>query len=283
MRSATLSVPALATAAAVLAPAAAAQNPWGIDLGSYRSVAVVWKGAGNIEMDGRVLGSGSASGEGLFTPTAMRMSMTISATMQGTTTGGTVWSASSAETESSDNGGDTVTVEPSFRALLAREFDALGAAAREKVLANVRILGEVAADELDAAPYATGEKTGSATIAGQRCDVFTTGEASYCLLSGAPAVMLRFAAAEGGYETSATEVRFNVAVPASAWAPPAGKVVVRRTAAEAMEDRRWAADLYAERNDGNEPPSLAALAKFVMRYLSTEDLEEEPEEEPGAR
>ena len=270
------------TAWILSAAAAAAQNPWGIDLGPYRSVSVTWKGSGNIEMNGSVMGSGSTSVQGLFTPTAVLMSMTMSATIQGSTTGGSVWSVSSADAESSDNGGDTVSVEPSFRALLAREFDALGAPARAKVLANLRALGEVAEDELDAPPSATGKKTGSATVAGQTCDIYTTGDdASYCLLAQAPAVMLRFRSGEGGYELSATEVRFNVAVAANAFTPPAGKVVVRRSAAEVMEDRRWALDLYAERNDGSEPASLAALAKFVMQYLSTEDLEEEPEEEPG--
>ncbi len=271
---------ALAAGASLLvAPAAAQSNPWAIDLGSYRSVAVTWQGAGNIEVSGRVLGTGRTTGQLLFAPGAMRMTLTISTTIQGASTSGTVWGIVSGDTEARDNGTDTVTVEPSFRILLAREFDALAPGARAKVLANLRALGDVAEDELDAAPSAFGEKTGSATVAGQSCDVYTSGERSTCVLPQAPAVMVRFRTGEG-YEVVATEIRFNVPVPADAFSYPRGKVVQRLTAEDVMGERSWALDVYAEGNDGAEPPSLAALAKYVMRYLSTEDLGDAAGEEP---
>jgi hypothetical protein len=276
-----LRLPALAAAASLLAaPSVAQSNPWEIDLGPYRSVSVTWRGAGNIEAGGRVLGSGRTTGRALFAPAAMRMSLTIATTIQGASDSGTAWAVISGDTEAADNGTDTVTVEPSFRALLAREFAALAPAARAKVLANLRALGSVAEDELDAAPSAIGEKTGSATVAGQTCDVYTTGETSICVLPQAPAVMLRFRAGEGSYELVATEVRFNEPVPADAFAYPRGKAVQRLAAEDVMGERSWALEVYAEGNDGAEPPNLAALAKYVVRYLSTEDLGEAAREEP---
>jgi hypothetical protein len=268
---------AIAAAPLLGLPAAAQANPWAIALGPYRSVSVTWEGAGNIEVNGRVLGTGRTAARGLFAPGAMRMTMTVATMIQGASHGGTAWAVVSGDTEAADNGTDTVTVEPSFRALLAREFEALAPAARAKVIANLRALGSVAEEELHAHPGAFGEKTGSATVAGQSCDVYTAGETSVCVLPQAPAVMLRFRAGQGSYELAATEIRFNVAVPADAFTHPAGKVVQRLTAEDAMAERSWALDVYAEGNDGNEPPSLAALAKFVVRYLSTQELEAEPE------
>jgi len=280
-----LSLPRLlaltAAAPLVVAPTAAQGNPWAIDLGPYRSVSVTWQGAGNIEVNGRVLGSGRTTGRALFAPAGMRTSLTIATTIQGKTDSGTAWSVVTGVTEARDNGSDTVTVEPSFRVLLAREFDALAPGAKAKVLANLRALGDVAVDELDALPSATGEKTGSATVAGQSCDVYTSGGASTCVLPQAPAVMLRFRAGEGGYGLAATEVRFNVPVPPDAFAYPRGKLIERLTSEDVMGERSWALEVYAEGNDGAEPPTLAALAKYVVRYLSTEDLREASGEEPA--
>ena len=282
MRLSSLRSLALLAAAPLLAIDAAAQgNPWAIDLGSHRSVAVTWRGAGNIEMDGRVLGSGRTTAQALFTPRAVRMTLAIATTIQGRSDSGTAWSVASGDTESSDNGTDTVTVEPSFRSLLAREFDALAPGARAKVVANLRAMGNIAVDELDALPSAAGEKAGSATVAGQACDIYTTGETSICVLRQAPAVMLRFRTGAGSYELVASEIRFDVPVPADAFTAPRGKVVLRLADEDVIRDRSWAVDLYAERNDGNEPPSFAALAKFVVNYLATEDVESEPEGEPG--
>lgn len=274
-------VTAIAAAPVLGLPAAAQANPWAIALGPYRSVSVTWEGAGNIEADGRVLGSGRTTAQGLFAPGGMRMTMTVATTIQGASHGGTAWAVVSGDTESADNGTDTVTVEPSFRTLLAREFEALAPAARAKVIANLRVLGSVAEDELDAHPGAFGEKTGTAMVAGQSCDVYVAGETSVCVLPQAPSVMLRFRAGEGSYELQATEVRFNVAIPQDAFGHPRGKVVQRLTAEDAMAQRSWALDMYAEGNDGNEPPSLAALAKFVVRYLSTADLEADADGEPA--
>jgi hypothetical protein len=281
MRMSSLGLLAIAAGAPLAtAPAAAQSNPWAIDLGPYRSVSVTWQGSGNIEAGGRVLGTGRTTGQVLFAPGAMRMTLTISTTIQGTTAGGTVWGVVSGDTEARDNGTDTVTVEPSFRILLGREFDALAAGARAKVLANLRALGDVAEDELDAAPSAFGEKTGSATVAGQSCDIYTSGERSTCVLPQAPAVMVRFRTGEG-YEVVATEIRFNVPVPPDAFAYPRGKRVERLTGEDVMGDRNWALEIYAEGNDGDEPPDLATLAKYVVRYLSTADLSEDSGEEPG--
>ena len=273
---------ALAAGASLVVPGVTAQaNPWAIDIGSYRSVSVTWQGAGNIEAGGRVLGSGRTTGQALFAPGAMRTTFTIATTIQGQSHGGTVWGVISGDTEARDNGTDTVTVEPSFRVLLGREFEALAPDARAKVLANLRALGGVAEDELDAMPSAFGEKTGSATVAGQTCDVYTTGDQSTCVLPQAPAVMVRFRTGEGNYDLSATEIKFNVPVPPDAFAYPRGKRVERLTAEDVMGERRWALDAYAEGNDGAEPPDLATLAKYVVRYLSTADLSEDAGEEPG--
>jgi hypothetical protein len=240
MRLSSLRSLALLAAAPLLAIDAAAQgNPWAIDLGSHRSVAVTWRGAGNIEMDGRVLGSGRTTAQALFTPRAVRMTLAIATTIQGRSDSGTAWSVAAGDTESSDNGTDTVTVEPSFRSLLAREFDALAPGARAKVLANLRAMGDMAVDELDASASAAGEQTGSATVAGQPCDIYTTGETSICVLRQAPAVMLRFRAGDGSYELVASEIRFDVPVPADAFATPRGKVVERLTDDAVIGDRSW--------------------------------------------
>jgi hypothetical protein len=252
-------------------------------LGPYRSVAVTLRGAGNIDVGGRVIGTGRTAAQTLFSPTGMRMTISIATTIEGRTDSGTAWAVITGDTEARDNGTDTVSVEPSYRALLAREFDALAPAARAKVITNLRALGSVATEELDVTnPGAIGEKTGSATIAGQTCDVYATGESSVCVMPRAPSVMLRFRAGEGAHELSATEVRIDGPVPADAFAYPRGKVVHRLGAEEAMGARSWSLDVYAEGNDGAEPPSLAALARFVVQYLSTADLGEEGEE-PGGR
>jgi hypothetical protein len=272
----------LTTASLVGIPAVAQRNPWTIELGSYRSVSVSWRGSGSIDVNGQVV-TGTTTAQALYTPTALRMTVRMALTVQGVTNSDTAWSVWSGDTESSDNGSDTISVEPSFRNLLAREYSALAAGAKAKVLANLRELGEVAIDELDAAPDAVGEKTGTATVAGQSCDIYNAGGGSVCVLSQAPSVMLRFRTGEASHELVATEVRFNVAVPADAFANPRGKVVQRIATDEAMVDRSWALEVFAEGNDGAEPPNLAALARYVVQYLSTADLAGEPREEPGGR
>jgi hypothetical protein len=273
----------LTTASLIGIPAAAQRNPWAIELGSYRSVSVSWRGSGSIDVNGQVLGSGTTTAQALYTPTALRMTFSLASTIQGVTNSGSAWSVWSGDTESSDNGTDTISVEPSFRSLLAREFTALAAGAKAKVLANLRTLGEVAIEELDAAPDAVGEKSGTATVAGQSCDVYNAGGGSVCVLSQAPSVMLRFRTGEASHELVATEVRFNVPVPSDAFANPRGKVVQRVAADEAMVDRGWALEVFAEGNDGAEPPNLAALARYVVQYLSTADLAGEPRGEPSGR
>lgn len=265
---------ALVAAAPLLPIAAAAQrNPWAIDLGPYRSVSVIWRGSGNFEFDGVDFGPVRTTGRALFVPGGMWMTVTMAYTIQGVSDSSTTWSVDTGDTQASDEGSERVTVEPSFRALLARQFDVLAPAAKAQVLANLQALGADAAEELDAIPWSIGEKTGSATVAGQSCDVYTTGKGSICVLAQAPVVWLRFRG--GSLEETATEIHVDVPVPTDLFAYPNGKPVDRPTAENVMGDRSWALKMYAERYDGNKPSSLSALAKFVVQYLSTEDVKAE--------
>jgi len=70
---------------------------------------------------------------------------------------------------------------------LAREYAALGAAAKARFRENVKLATELGGgSDADAFVTLFGEKAGSETIAGQKCDVYKMKKGSACVMPGNP-------------------------------------------------------------------------------------------------
>ncbi|MGH7538336.1 MAG: hypothetical protein ACREMF_06860 [Gemmatimonadales bacterium] len=258
----------------------AQRNPFRMDLGSHRSVSITWTADGPIIADGRPVGSSAVTLTGLLTPTSFVMTGQGQVTVQGRATAVRTWNLTTPDADADDRGGtDTIVVTPSLQGLLAREFDALPADAKARLVANLARLDEERLDDLHANPVAGGRKTGSATVAGIACDVIERGTTRFCVLPDAPSVALRMEGSlQRGGALVATRVQLDAPVPASAFTYPAGRAVVRRTAEDLYSEGGWPVGLYADKHEGESPSSLEALARFVVRYLASAEAAAELEE-----
>ena len=160
-------------------------------------------------------------------------------------------------------------VSPLLRPYLAREYAALDAAGKARFRQNVQLLAKSesgSSSDMDALISLTGEKTGSETIGGHRCDVYKRGDVTACVIPNAPMVMLRWSNAKDGVSMTAKKVTLNGAIPTVASVLPKG-VKWRK---KPYDDADFILGVWTMKKE-TDPESVpgAQLAKFGVSYLAS--------------
>jgi hypothetical protein len=160
-------------------------------------------------------------------------------------------------------------VSVSLRPYLAREYAALDAAGKARFRENVKLMAgseSVSSSDADAIITLTGDKTGSETIAGHKCDVYKRDRVTACVVPGAPMVMLRWSDEKDGMTLTARKVTLNGAVPPAASVLPKG-VKWKRTS---YDDADFILGVWALKKQ-SDPEAVPAgqLVKFAVGYLAS--------------
>lgn len=159
-------------------------------------------------------------------------------------------------------------VSATLRPHLAREYAALDGAGKTRFRQNLKLATELGGSS-DAAAFITvfGEKSGSETIAGNKCDVYRWKNQSACVIPGAPMVMLRWVDTKQGMTMVAKKVSLNGPIPAAMGTLPKG---VRWKKGE-PEDADFITNIWSLKNPESDPAATppAAMVKSVVRYLSS--------------
>ena len=160
-------------------------------------------------------------------------------------------------------------VSPLLRPYLAREYAALDAAGKARFKENVQLLAKSESgsnSDMDALISLTGEKTGSETIGGHKCDVYKRGDVTACVVPNAPMVMLRWSNPEEGVSITAKKVTLNGAIPPAASVLPKG-VKWRK---KPYDDADFILGVWTMKKQTDpEAVSGAQLAKFGVSYLAS--------------
>ncbi|HEY4593283.1 MAG TPA: hypothetical protein VIJ61_12795 [Thermoanaerobaculia bacterium] len=164
--------------------------------------------------------------------------------------------------------GSEAKVSPTLRPHLAREYAALDAAAKMRFRQNVRLATEMGGgSDADAFVTLFGEKTGSETIAGHKCDVYRWKKSSACVIPGAPMVMLRWMDPDQGVTLVAKKVTLNGPIPPALGVLPKG---VQWKKSPEPKDADFITNVWALKHQDKPaagPP--AVMAKDVVRYLAS--------------
>jgi hypothetical protein len=163
--------------------------------------------------------------------------------------------------------GAEAKVSAALRPHLAREFAALDAAAKARFRENVRLAANMSgSSDADAFVTLLGDKTGTETIAGHKCDVYKTEKATACIIPGAPMVMLRWSNQNEGVDLVAKKVTLNGSVPAATGVLPKGV----QWKQQGYEDADFIAGVW-EMKKQTDPATVApaALTQYVVRYLAS--------------
>jgi hypothetical protein len=160
-------------------------------------------------------------------------------------------------------------VSPLLRPYLAREYAALDAAGKARFRQNVKLMAKSESgsnSDMDALISLTGEKTGSETIGGHKCDVYKRGEVTACVVPNAPMVMLRWSNPRDGVSMTAKKVTLNGAIPPTASVLPKG-VKWRK---KPYDDADFILGVWAMKKQSDpETAPAAQLAKFGVSYLAS--------------
>src|SRR5919107_3053556 len=114
-------------------------------------------------------------------------------------------------------------ISPTMRPYLAREYAALDAGGKARFRENVRLAAELGGgSDADAFITLFGNKTGTETIAGHKCDVYQYKKTSACVIPGAPMVMLRWVDPAQKANLVAKKVTLNGPMPPAMGVLPKG-------------------------------------------------------------
>lgn len=101
-----------------------------------------------------------------------------------------------------------------LRPHLAREYAALDASGKARFREHIKLAAQLGGgSDMDAFVTLFGDKAGSETIAGQKCDVYRMNKTSACVVPGAPMVMLRWVDPSQGTTLVAKKVSLNGPLP----------------------------------------------------------------------
>jgi hypothetical protein len=170
-------------------------------------------------------------------------------------------------TYSSMGGQSEGQVSPLLRPHLARAYAALDAAAKARFRENVK-LATANAGSSDADAYITliGDKAGSETIAGHKCEVYKTRSSSACVIPRAPMVMLRWQESKQGLNLIAKRVALNGPVPPALAVLPKGVKWVKKGPDDAdFINKVWS----LKKQTDPEQVSPATLTRFAVGYLAS--------------
>ncbi|MBA3443620.1 MAG: hypothetical protein H0T58_02030 [Gemmatimonadales bacterium] len=161
-------------------------------------------------------------------------------------------------------------VSPTMRFHLGREYAALDAGGKSRFKENLKLAtsGNSAADsDMDAFVTLTGDKVGSETVAGHKCDVYKRkGGFTACVMPNAPMVMLKWSDEKDGMTLVAKKVTLNGPIPTVASVLPKGV----RWKKEPVDDADFIVGIWAmkKQTDPSAVPA-AQLAKFGVGYLAS--------------
>ena len=158
-------------------------------------------------------------------------------------------------------------VSPILRPHLAREYAGLNAAAKGRFRENLKLAVQTGGSS-DAEQYMTlvGDKVGSETVAGHKCDVYKAKKVTVCVMPQAPGVMLKWASEENGVDMVARKVTLNGPIPPAASVLPKGL----KWRKKAVDDADFINNVWMlKKQTDPEAVPPATLAQFAVRYLAT--------------
>ena len=180
-------------------------------------------------------------------------------------------------------------VSPQLRPHLAREYAALSAAGKARFKQNVKLVtsgssGMGSSSDANSLITITGQKLGSETIGGHKCDVYKREKVTACVVPEAPLVVLRWSDEEQGLSMVAKTIKLNSPLPPSASLLPKGV----RWKKEPYDDADFIMGVWGFKHPDQDPEKAngAAMAKFAVNYLaspaSTSELREMAGMESGS-
>jgi hypothetical protein len=254
----------------LLPSAAAAQdNPFALTGGSVKSAYIVYQISGKPKPDNPMPVATAA--EVGITPDRWLMRMVAPYELSGkkdTMKTIVATSGDSQYTYLEMGGTKSADVSLVLRRHLAKEYAGLDAAGKSRLKENLKLLsksptlGEAVDDEYITI---TGQKKGSESIAGHKCDVYQQGKETFCVLPQAPRVVLR-SIDEDGIAMVAKKVTLNGPVPSAASVLPKG--VPWKKEGYAYEEFAPGLWEHKKQSDPSKVPP-ATLAKFAVRYLAS--------------
>jgi hypothetical protein len=164
-------------------------------------------------------------------------------------------------------------VSPQLRPHLSREYAALNPAAKARFRENVKLLANSGSSGMGSSTDAnslitlTGEKVGSETVAGHKCDVYKREEVTACVVPGAPMVALRWSDAKQGLSMVAKTIKLNAPLPSKTAVLPKGVQWKK----EPHDDADFIAGIWSLKHPDQDPEQVqsATLAKFAVGYLAS--------------
>ncbi len=163
-------------------------------------------------------------------------------------------------------------VSPLLRPHLAREYAALNAAGKARFKENVKLItssssGTGSSSDADELIMLTGEKTGSETIGGHKCDLYKRATVTACVMPQAPMVVLRWMDEKQGINIVAKKITLNRAIPTAASLLP--KAV--RWKKQAYDDADFILGMWSLKKPDSDPATVpgSTLAKFTVGYLAS--------------
>ncbi|MEA2725045.1 MAG: hypothetical protein QOH59_2816 [Gemmatimonadales bacterium] len=158
-------------------------------------------------------------------------------------------------------------VSPLLRPHLAREYAGLNAAAKARFRENLKLAVQTGGSS-DVEQYITlvGDKLGSETVAGHKCDVYKDRKVTMCVMPQAPGVILKWASEENGLDMVARKVTLNGPIPPAASVLPKGL----KWRKKAVDDADFITNVWMlKKQTDPEGVPPATLAQFTVRYLAT--------------
>jgi hypothetical protein len=161
-------------------------------------------------------------------------------------------------------------VSATLRPHLAREYAALNASGKARFRENVKLVTKAeelgSNDDPGSLITLTGDKTGSETIGGHKCDVYKHGKVTACVMPQAPMVMLRWNDENQGLNMVARKITLNGPVPPAASVLPKGVKWTKK----AYDDADFILGIWTlKKQTDPEAVPAAQLAKFGVGYLAS--------------
>lgn len=260
----------LLLAAPLAAPLAAQDNPFALTGGSVKSAYIVY------EVTGKQAGAAAgASWEVGVAPDRWIVKTVMPFDMGGkkdTMRMLMVTTRDSQYTYTSMSGHREGKVSPLLRPHAAREYAALNAAGKARFKENVKLMTSGSSpigssSDADELITLTGQKLGSETVAGHKCDVYKRDKMTACVVPGAPMVMLRWNDEKQGMNLVAKKITINGPLPPAASLLPKGV----RWKKESHDDVDFIPAIWLLKKPDSNPERVpgATLAKFSVAYLAS--------------
>ncbi len=177
-------------------------------------------------------------------------------------------------------GQKSAEASPLLRPHLAREYASLSASGKDRFRQNLKLaIAAGGSSDVDMFITLVGDKMGSETIAGHKCDVYKVKKSTACVVPGAPAVFLRWTSQEQGTDMVAKKVTLNGPIPPALSLLPKGVQWTKKP----VDDADFMLNVWSlkkQTDPETEPP--ANVAKFTVGYLASPAATAELEEMAGS-